>query len=102
MASGQVDVLGFIGTHRVADALRAVHPRPHRLRCVLGLDAKNPAVVLPCGFVNNLPVAIMFTGGVYDEVSPLRVALAFERATKWHEMHPRGFDADATQSGSGA
>ena len=47
MASGQVDVLAFIGTHRVADALRAVHPRPHRLRCVLGLDAKNPAVVLP-------------------------------------------------------
>jgi glyceraldehyde-3-phosphate dehydrogenase (NADP+) len=47
MASGQVDVLGFIGTHRVADALRATHPRPHRLRCVLGLDAKNPAIVLP-------------------------------------------------------
>ncbi|GFO68735.1 glyceraldehyde-3-phosphate dehydrogenase [Geomonas limicola] len=47
MASGQVDVLGFIGTHKVADALRAVHPRPHRLRCVLGLDAKNPAIVLP-------------------------------------------------------
>ncbi|GFO59269.1 NADP-dependent glyceraldehyde-3-phosphate dehydrogenase [Geomonas silvestris] len=47
MASGQVDVLGFIGTHKVADALRAAHPRPHRLRCVLGLDAKNPAIVLP-------------------------------------------------------
>ncbi len=47
MASGQVDVLGFIGTHRVADALRAAHPRPHRLRCVLGLDAKNPAIVMP-------------------------------------------------------
>lgn len=47
MASGQVDVLGFIGTHKVADALRAVHPRPHRLRCVLGLDAKNPAIILP-------------------------------------------------------
>jgi hypothetical protein len=31
----------------------------------------------------------MFTGGVYDEVSPLRVALAFERATKWHTMHPK-------------
>jgi len=46
-------------------------------------------VVLPCGFVNNLPIAIMFTGGVYDEVSPLRVALAFERATKWHTMHPK-------------
>lgn len=47
MASGQVDVLGFIGTYRVADALRAAHPRPHRLRCVLGLDAKNPAIILP-------------------------------------------------------
>ena len=45
--------------------------------------------VLPCGFVNDLPMAIMFTGGVYDEVSPLRVALAFERATKWHTMHPK-------------
>jgi glyceraldehyde-3-phosphate dehydrogenase (NADP+) len=52
MASGQVDVLGFIGTHRVADALRAVHPRPHRLRCVLGLDAKNPAIVLPDADLN--------------------------------------------------
>lgn len=47
LASGKVDVLGFIGTHRVADALRAAHPRPHRLRCVLGLDAKNPAIILP-------------------------------------------------------
>ncbi len=47
MATGKVDVLGFIGTSRVADTLRSVHPRPHRLRCVLGLDAKNPAVILP-------------------------------------------------------
>jgi len=46
LASGRVDVLGFIGTHKVADALRAIHPRPHRLRCVLGLDAKNPAIIL--------------------------------------------------------
>ncbi|HJV66120.1 MAG TPA: NADP-dependent glyceraldehyde-3-phosphate dehydrogenase [Geomonas sp.] len=47
LASGKVDVLGFIGTHKVADHLRSVHPRPHRLRCVLGLDAKNPAIILP-------------------------------------------------------
>ena len=24
-----------------------------------------------------------------DEASPLRVALAFEQATKWHTMHPK-------------
>jgi len=47
LASGQVDVLAFIGTNRVADALRRTHPRPHRLRCVMGLDAKNPAIILP-------------------------------------------------------
>ncbi len=46
MASGRVDVLAFIGSSRVADLLRAAHPRPHRLRAVLGLDAKNAAIVL--------------------------------------------------------
>ena len=47
MASGKIDVLAFIGTSRVADVLKKQHPRPHRLRSVLGLDAKNPAIVLP-------------------------------------------------------
>jgi Asp-tRNA(Asn)/Glu-tRNA(Gln) amidotransferase A subunit family amidase len=66
-----------------------VSPAPGSASLLVTNLTGNPAVVLPCGFVNNLPVAIMFTGGVYDEVSPLRVALAFERATKWHEMHPK-------------
>ena len=47
MASGDVDVLAFIGTSRVANILKRQHPRPNRLRCILGLEAKNPAVVLP-------------------------------------------------------
>ncbi|MBN1947938.1 MAG: NADP-dependent glyceraldehyde-3-phosphate dehydrogenase [Bradymonadales bacterium] len=47
MTSGKIDVLAFIGSSRVADILKAQHPRPHRLRCVLGLEAKNPAIVLP-------------------------------------------------------
>ena len=41
----------------------------------------HPAVCVPCGFIDNLPRSIMFTGGLYDEVAPLKVALAFERAT---------------------
>lgn len=44
--SGRVNVLAFIGTSKVADLLRQQHPIPHRLRCVLGLEAKNPAVIL--------------------------------------------------------
>ncbi len=47
MKSGLVDVLAFIGSSRVADILKHQHPHPHRLRCILGLDAKNPALILP-------------------------------------------------------
>lgn len=66
-----------------------ISPAPVSASLLITNLTGHPAVVLPCGFVNDLPMAIMFTGGVYDEVSPLRVALAFERATKWHGMHPR-------------
>ncbi len=47
MASGKVDVFAFIGTHKAAAALKKLHPKPHRLRAALGLDAKNPGIVLP-------------------------------------------------------
>ncbi|HEX6649141.1 MAG TPA: amidase [Pyrinomonadaceae bacterium] len=66
-----------------------VSPAPGSASLLVTNLTGHPAVVLPCGFVNDLPVAIMFTGGVYDEVSPLRVALAYERATNWHTMHPK-------------
>jgi glyceraldehyde-3-phosphate dehydrogenase (NADP+) len=46
MESGRIDVLAFIGSSRVADILKHQHPRPHRLRCVLGLEAKNAGIVL--------------------------------------------------------
>ncbi len=45
MASGKISVLAFIGTSRVANHIRRQHPRLNRLRCVLGLEAKNPAIV---------------------------------------------------------
>lgn len=46
MASGKINVLGLIGTSKTANALKKLHPYPNRLRCVLGLEAKNPAIVL--------------------------------------------------------
>jgi Asp-tRNA(Asn)/Glu-tRNA(Gln) amidotransferase A subunit family amidase len=48
----------------------------------------NPQVVMKCGFVNNLPRSISFLGRIYDEGSPLRVALAYEQATEWHKKNP--------------
>ncbi|MBU1627418.1 NADP-dependent glyceraldehyde-3-phosphate dehydrogenase [bacterium] len=53
MSSGKIDVLAFIGSSRVADILKHQHPKPHRLRCVLGLDAKNAAILLPDADLDN-------------------------------------------------
>ena len=48
----------------------------------------HPAIALKAGFANGMPVSLMFTGRLYDEVTILRVALAFEQATPWHTQHP--------------
>lgn len=48
----------------------------------------HPQVVVPCGFVDGMPRGLCFTGKLYEEGSPLVAALAYERATKWHTMHP--------------
>ncbi len=47
MKSGKVDVLALIGHSSSANALQSLHPKSNRLRLVLGLEAKNPAIVLP-------------------------------------------------------
>jgi glyceraldehyde-3-phosphate dehydrogenase (NADP+) len=47
MRSGKVDALAFIGSSRAAKLLKHEHPRPHRMRSILGLDAKNPALIMP-------------------------------------------------------
>ncbi len=46
MTSGKVNVLALIGTSKTANTIRKLHPMPNRLRCVLGLEAKNPAIIL--------------------------------------------------------
>ncbi len=46
MESGRINVLAFIGSSKVADSLKQLHPKPHRLKSVLGLEAKNPAIIL--------------------------------------------------------
>ena len=47
LASGKVSVLALIGSSKVADHLKKQHPKSHRLRAILGLDAKNAAIILP-------------------------------------------------------
>ncbi|GAB4340777.1 MAG: NADP-dependent glyceraldehyde-3-phosphate dehydrogenase [Flammeovirgaceae bacterium] len=46
MQSGKVNVLTLIGSSRVADQLKKMHPKVNRLKAILGLDAKNAAIIL--------------------------------------------------------
>ncbi len=55
MKTGKVDVLALIGNSKSANALQNQHPKSNRLRLVLGLEAKNPAIVLKDA---NLDLAI--------------------------------------------
>ena len=66
-----------------------VSPAPGSASLLVTNLTGHPAVCAPCGFLKGLPQAIMFTGRLYEEGAPLRVALAYERATKWHTMHPK-------------
>jgi Asp-tRNA(Asn)/Glu-tRNA(Gln) amidotransferase A subunit family amidase len=48
----------------------------------------HPALAMKAGFVDGMPLSLMITGRLYDEATVLAVALAYERATRWHTMHP--------------
>ncbi len=43
-----------------------------------------PAISIPCGFVDNLPVGLQIMARAFDEPRILRVAYAYEQATEWH------------------
>jgi acyl-CoA reductase-like NAD-dependent aldehyde dehydrogenase len=45
MESGKINVLTLIGSSKVANELKKMHPKVNRLRAILGLDAKNAAIV---------------------------------------------------------
>ncbi|WP_312421103.1 NADP-dependent glyceraldehyde-3-phosphate dehydrogenase [Epilithonimonas sp.] len=55
MESGKVNVLAFIGSSKVANGLKKLHPKVNRLRAILSLDAKNAAIVTKNA---NLDIAV--------------------------------------------
>ncbi|HEX7125725.1 MAG TPA: amidase [Thermodesulfobacteriota bacterium] len=60
------------------------------------------ALALPCGFDRQgLPVSLQIVGRPFDEATVLRVGLAFERATRWHERRPPPAPIDQPVGGVG-
>ena len=47
MQSGKIAILALIGNSKAAVALQDQSPNKNRLRLILGLEAKNPAIILP-------------------------------------------------------
>lgn len=48
----------------------------------------HPAITVPCGLCNGLPVGLMFVGRHFDERNLLRAAASFERLGDWTSFGP--------------
>lgn len=47
-----------------------------------------PAISIPCGFVDNMPVGMQLIGKPFDEAVIIKAAYAFEQATAFHLNRP--------------
>jgi aspartyl-tRNA(Asn)/glutamyl-tRNA(Gln) amidotransferase subunit A len=48
-----------------------------------------PALSVPCGFSNSLPVGLQFIGKPFAEDTMLRAAYAYQQNTGFHKKHPQ-------------
>ena len=53
---------------------------------------QQPAASVPCGFTSGgLPAGLHIVGRMFDDRTVLRASHAYEQATTWHTMQPKGF-----------
>jgi len=51
-----------------------------------------PAVSLPAGFCNGLPVGLQVIGNYFDESRLLNVGHQYQQVSDWHARSPQGFE----------
>ena len=47
----------------------------------------HPAISIPCGFTDGLPVGLQLTAS-FDEATILALAHAYQHASDWHRRRP--------------
>lgn len=47
-----------------------------------------PAISLPCGLVNNMPVGLQLIGDYFNEDILFNIAYSYEQSTEWHKLSP--------------
>jgi aspartyl-tRNA(Asn)/glutamyl-tRNA(Gln) amidotransferase subunit A len=47
-----------------------------------------PAMSIPAGFVNGLPVGLQMIGNIFGEAKLLNIAHQYQQVTDWHNQHP--------------
>ena len=58
--------------------------------CTLPINiAGIPAISIPAGFADNLPIGMQIMGKPFSEGTLLRIAFAYEQATAWHKRKPK-------------
>ena len=95
-AFGEVDVLIGPTTPTVAFEIGAKTNDPVTMYLndiyTIGANlAGLPALSIPCGFVNALPVGLQIIGGHFAEELLLNVAHRYQRETDWHQRAPEAF-----------
>jgi aspartyl-tRNA(Asn)/glutamyl-tRNA(Gln) amidotransferase subunit A len=47
-----------------------------------------PAITIPCGFVNGLPIGLQIVGRPFSENRIIALAVEFQKRTNFHKQHP--------------
>jgi aspartyl-tRNA(Asn)/glutamyl-tRNA(Gln) amidotransferase subunit A len=57
--------------------------------CTLPINiAGIPAISIPAGFANGLPIGLQIIGKPFNEETILKIAHAYQQATEWHNRRP--------------
>jgi aspartyl-tRNA(Asn)/glutamyl-tRNA(Gln) amidotransferase subunit A len=96
-AFGQVDVVMGPTTPTAAFALgsKTADPITMYLNDIYTIGANLaglPAMSIPCGMVQNLPVGLQIIGRHFAEDRLLSTAHAYQRETDWHTRVPPGYE----------